>query len=72
MDIFDRRCKYDDETEYIGWGDGNATGYGHGAKNRVTHCIPHCETFLYNDEWEIEGYGAGLAKGSGMKDYGEL
>ena len=67
MWIFDPKCDNDDETEYIGWGDGNSIGYGTGCYE--VHSIPRCETFFYGDEWEDDGCGAGIAKGSGFDYY---
>lgn len=68
MDIFDPRCDKDDDTEYIGWGDGKSVGYGTGRPEGYDS-VPRCETFFYGDEWEKDGCGAGIAKGSGIDYY---
>ena len=65
MDIFDPMCDDDDNIEYIGWGDGNSVGYGTGSPDGY-HPIPKCETYLFGDEWEKDGRGAGMADGSGV------
>ena len=68
MDIFDPICDDDDNIEYIGWGDGNSVGYGTGRPEGYDS-IPRSETFFYGDEWEDDGCGAGIAKGSGIDYY---
>ncbi|MBA94803.1 MAG: hypothetical protein CMP21_03485 [Rickettsiales bacterium] len=68
MDIFNPICDDDDNIEYIGWGDGNSVGYGTGRPDGY-HPLPKCETYLYGDEWEKDGCGAGVAKGSGVDYY---
>jgi len=68
MDIFDPICKDDDDIEYIGWGDGQSVGYGTGCPDGYDPVV-RCETFFYGDEWEKDGCGAGMAKGSGIDYY---
>ena len=65
MNIFDPRCDKDDDTEYIGWGDGQSVGYGTGSPEGYDP-VPRCETFFFGDEWEKDGCGAGMADGSGV------
>jgi len=49
-------------------GDGKSVGYGTGCPEGYDS-IPRCETFFYGDEWEKDGCGAGIAKGSGIDYY---